>query len=64
MIRRFAIAAAAFAVAVPLAARDRNEVPPATPIGPARGCVQIRDFNETRVRNDRVIDFMTGRYTA
>ena len=51
---RFAIAAgllAAAAVAAP------PKVPPATPAGKPVDCVQIANIRETRVRDDRTIDF-------
>lgn len=51
----------AAACAAPSVARDRNAVPAATPIGPARTCVPITQLRESLVRNDRVIDFrITG----
>ncbi len=45
------------AVAAPGAARDRNEVPAATPDGKPQSCVPITSLRESQVRNDRVIDF-------
>ena len=44
-------------IAAPGAARDRNEVPEATPDGKAQSCVSITSLRESLVRNDRVIDF-------
>ncbi|WP_037523901.1 hypothetical protein [Sphingomonas sp. Mn802worker] len=44
-------------LAVPGAARDRNQVPAATPIGPARNCVPLAQLRDSLVRSDRVIDF-------
>jgi hypothetical protein len=41
------------------AKRDRNAVPEARETGPAVSCVQISQIRESRVRNDRVIDFRT-----
>ncbi|WP_294190692.1 hypothetical protein [uncultured Sphingomonas sp.] len=41
------------------AARDRNTVPVATPVGPARNCVPITQLRDSLVRSDRVIDFRT-----
>lgn len=58
-----ALLLAGLAVA-PSTARDRDMVPPATPTGPARDCVSLLDLRESRVRNDRVIDFMTSRRRA
>ena len=61
MIRFVPVAAAltlAAIAAAPSTARDRNEVPAATPTGPAVDCVPIRSLGESRVRNDRVIDFV------
>lgn len=48
----------AVVVAVPSAARDRDQVPAATPTGAAVSCVPIRSLGNSEVRNDRVIDFM------
>jgi hypothetical protein len=46
------------------AVQRRNEAPAATPTGAAQTCIPIRAIRETRVRNDRVIDFvMSGRRT-
>ena len=50
-----ALAAAAITTA-PAAARDR-EPPAATPIGAPASCVPVNQIGETRVHNDRVIDF-------
>jgi hypothetical protein len=50
-------AVAAAAIAAPGAARDRNAVPEATPTGPSRTCVPLRDLHESRVRSDSIIDF-------
>ena len=44
------------------AARDRNQVPEATPAGKPVSCIPIRSIQQSLVRNDRVIDFqMSGR---
>ena len=44
------------------AVQRRDRVPDATPVGEARSCIPLRQIRETRVRSDRVIDFvMTGR---
>ena len=54
---RFPLAALALlAAAAP--ASDRNRVPEATPTGPAISCVGLQQIRETRVRDDRTIDFV------
>jgi hypothetical protein len=40
-----------------VAKRDLNEVPAARATGPAVSCVPLTQIRESRVRNDRVIDF-------
>jgi hypothetical protein len=46
------------------AADRRDRVPVATPIGKAQSCIPLRSIRESRVRSDRVIDFVTtGRRT-
>lgn len=55
-----ALLAIAVAVAGPSVARDRNEVPAATSIGPAVTCIPLRSIRDSQVRNDQVIDFMTS----
>lgn len=50
------IALALLAAAAPAADRDR--VPDATPAGPAVSCVNLTQIRETRVRDDRTIDFV------
>ena len=52
-MRLILIAAALLAVAA-----DRDRVPAATPTGPAINCVNLPQIRETRVRNDRTIDFV------
>ena len=47
-------------VALLAAAPARDRVPPATPIGPAVDCVPIPQLRESRVRDDRTIDFFTS----
>ena len=42
------------------AAKTDDKVPAATPDGPPRQCLQTSQIRETRVRNDRVIDFVTN----
>ena len=54
----------ALTLGAPSTARDRTTVPAAVPAGKARSCVSITSLRESRVRDDRVIDFMTGRDTA
>ncbi|NJR78629.1 hypothetical protein [Sphingomonas corticis] len=48
-------------VSTPGAARDRNAVPAATPVGKPLTCVPIRSLRESLVRSDRVIDFRGSR---
>lgn len=50
----------ALVATVPSTARDRNEIPVATETGPAQDCVSLARLRDSHVRNDRVIDFMTG----
>ncbi len=45
------------AIAAPGSARDRQEVPVATPAGEAQSCISIRSIRESLVRSDRIIDF-------
>jgi len=45
------------AVASPGAARNRDEIPVATPDGEPRNCVPLRNLRESLVRSDRIIDF-------
>ncbi len=49
---------AALMIAVPLAAKDRP-VPVATPSGKPESCINL-PIRESRVRDDRTIDFFTG----
>jgi hypothetical protein len=42
------------------AKRDRNALPEARETGPAISCVSLNQIRESRVRNDRVIDFRTS----
>ena len=42
------------------AASDHDKVPAATPDGQPRQCLQTSQIRETRVRSDRVIDFVTN----
>lgn len=41
------------------AVQRRDDVPAATPVGEAQTCIPLRSIRETRVRSDRVIDFVT-----
>ncbi len=43
-----------------VAKRDRNAVPEATEVGKPVSCIHLRSIQETRVRNDQVIDFRTS----
>ncbi len=46
-------------------AADRRRVPEATPTGPAVSCIPLTQIRESRVRDDRTIDFiMAGRQRA
>jgi hypothetical protein len=57
-------AVAVAAIASPGAARDRNEIPAATPVGKAESCIPLRAIRESLVRSDRIIDFrMLGNKT-
>ena len=51
-----AACAALIAIAGPAVARDRS-VPPVTPNGKPESCVDLQNIRETRVRDDRTIDF-------
>lgn len=57
MTARLLAALVLAAVAAPGAARDRNAMPAATPVGKPLTCVPIRSLRESLVRSDRVIDF-------
>ena len=60
MTRLFLGCALAAIAAAPSTARLRDDVPAATPTGPAQTCVRIADLRSSEVRNDRVIDFRTA----
>ncbi|MEG3087439.1 hypothetical protein [Sphingomonas sp. PB4P5] len=50
------------AAAAPGAARDRRDLPTATPAGKPVSCIPLRSIRQSHVRNDNVIDFeMNGR---
>ncbi len=53
------LALAVLAVPLLLAAADRDRAPAATPAGPAVSCLGLAQIRETRVRDDRTIDFVT-----
>ena len=46
------------ALAAPGVARDRTPV--ATPVGAPQSCIPLASIRETRVRDDRTIDFITS----
>jgi len=43
-----------------MASRPSRPIAEARPTGPARSCVPLRAFSETRVRDDRTIDFLSS----
>lgn len=43
-----------------VATRGHERVPVATETGPAKSCIPLRSIRETRVRDDRTIDFVTS----
>lgn len=45
-------------LAAPSVARDRHAIVEATPTGPAVNCIPLTGIEETKVRSDRVIDFI------
>ncbi len=51
------LAVAAVAVPAGNQALAKQDVPAATPIGPAQNCVRLTDIRESRVHGDQVIDF-------
>ena len=60
MIRAAAMGALALAIAAtPGGARDPERVPHATPVGKPLECISLRSLGPSRVRSDRVIDFIT-----
>lgn len=61
MIPRTIAAALAFAAfAAPGVARDRSDIPAATPTGKAESCIPLSQIRETRVHGDRTIDFIVN----
>ena len=56
-MRMIPIAIVIAAIAAPGAARNRGQVPEATPTGKPQNCVTISRIRTTHVRNDSVIDF-------
>jgi len=60
ILTALAIAAAAAAPTAPGGARDRNQVPEATPIGKPENCIRTINIRQTYVRSDSVIDFDMG----
>jgi hypothetical protein len=54
------LALATLALLTSAAAKTDDKVPAATPDGQARLCLQTTQIRETRVRSDRVIDFVTS----
>ncbi len=57
-MRKAAVAAALIAACLAAAADARSHaVPPVTPAGEPKSCVQLSNIRETRVRDDRTIDF-------
>ena len=56
---RIAVPATLALLAAAAPAADRHRVPEATPAGPAVSCLGLTQIRETRVRDDRTIDFVT-----
>ena len=56
-MRKTLLALLVIAAAAPGAARDRNQLPMATPAGKAENCIPLRNIRQSHVRNDHVIDF-------
>ena len=59
-MRMILTALAIAAVAAPGGARDRNQVPEATPVGKPESCIRTIAIRQTYVRSDSVIDFDMG----
>ncbi|MCW3835127.1 DUF6491 family protein [Sphingomonas canadensis] len=52
--------AAGLLLAAAAPASQKNEAPEATPDGEAVSCLSLSQIRETKVRNDKVIDFVTS----
>jgi hypothetical protein len=59
-MRMILTALAIAAVAAPGGARDRNQIPEATPTGKPENCIRTISIRQTHVRSDSVIDFDMG----
>ncbi|MEP7008203.1 MAG: hypothetical protein ABI810_19650 [Sphingomonas bacterium] len=59
-MRMILTALAIAAAAAPGGARDRNQVPEATPVGKPESCIRTISIRQTYVRSDSVIDFDMG----
>jgi hypothetical protein len=59
-MRMILTALAIAALAAPGGARDRNQVPEATPTGKPENCIRTISIRQTHVRSDSVIDFDMG----
>lgn len=58
----YALPAVLLLAAAPGAARDKDPIPEARPIGRPVSCIQLNQIRNQRIRSDSVIDFeMTGR---
>ena len=51
---------ALLACTAPGLARDRSEIPAATPDGKPESCIPLHQIRETRVHGDRTIDFIVN----
>ena len=56
-MRKVLLALLVIAAAAPGAARDRQVLPTATPVGKPQSCIPLRNIRQSHVRNDHVIDF-------
>ena len=59
-MRMILTALAVIAVAAPGGARDRSQIPEATPTGKPENCIRTISIRDTHVRSDSVIDFDMG----
>ncbi|MEO9131982.1 MAG: hypothetical protein ABI240_12330 [Sphingomonas sp.] len=59
-MRMILTALAIAVVAAPGGARDRNQIPEATPDGKPESCIRTINIRQTHVRSDSVIDFDMG----